>query len=294
MADKLKIGWIGLGKMGAPMSKNLIKAGYSLIVYDLSRERMDELAAQSARVADSPRDLASGSDVIISMITDDPALEDVTVGPEGAFRGAGPGSIYIDMSTVSAVMSERISRAAEDRGIQYLRAPVSGSTIYAEEAKLTVLVSGPRESYDKCLEIFRVMSQKAFHVGAGEEARYLKLLINMMVGITAAMTAEALTFGKRGGMDWEQMIDIINSSVVGSPLIDFKVQQLKERDFTPAFTTAQMGKDFDLALDTGMAVNTPMPLTSMVRQFISAMKARGTGDLDYFGLVTLWESMADL
>jgi len=145
MADKQTIGWIGLGKMGAPMSKNLIKAGYPLIVYDLSRERMDELAAQSAKVADSPGDLASVSDVIISMITDDPALEEVTVGPEGAFKGAGPGSIYIDMSTVSAVMSERVAREAEDRGIQYLRAPVSGSTVYAEEAKLTVLASGPRE-----------------------------------------------------------------------------------------------------------------------------------------------------
>ena len=138
------------------------------------------------------------------------------------------------------------------------------------------------------------MGQKSFHVGTGEEARYLKLVLNMMVGLTSAMTAEALTFGERGGMDWNQMIDIINASVVGSPLVGYKAQMLKDRNFAPAFTAAQMAKDFDIALDTGKAINVPMPITSLVRQFLEAMKATGKGGLDYFGLVSLMEELAGI
>lgn len=294
MADKETIGWIGLGKMGIPMSKNLIKAGYPIIVYDLYREKTKELVDLSARVADSPKDLAAEVDVIISMITDDPALEDVSIGPEGAFKGARPGAIFVDMSTVSPVASGHVAEAAEKRGIKYLRAPVSGSTVFAEAGTLTILASGPKDGYDKCSDIFGVMSKKAFYVGTSDEARYLKLLLNMMVGITSAMAAEALTFGERGGIQWDQMIDIIDNSVVGSPLIGFKVQPLKDRNFAPAFTVAQMAKDFDIILDTGRAMDIPMPITSMVRQFFGVMKARGAGELDYFALVTLWEDMANI
>lgn len=294
MANKQTIGWIGLGKMGIPMSKNLIKAGYPMIVYDLYREKTKELVDLSARVTDSPKALAAEADVIISMITDDPALEEVSVGPEGAFEGAKPGAIFVDMSTVSPIASGRVAEAAEKRGIKYLRAPVSGSTVFAEAGTLTILASGPKDSYDKCSDIFGIMSKKAFYVGTSDEARYLKLLLNMMVGITSAMTAEALTLGERGGMDWNQMIDIIDNSVASSPLIGFKVQPLKDRNFAPAFTAAQMAKDFDIILDTGRAMDIPMPITSMVRQFLAIMKARGAGELDYFALVTLWEDMANL
>jgi 3-hydroxyisobutyrate dehydrogenase len=138
------------------------------------------------------------------------------------------------------------------------------------------------------------MGQKVFHVGNGDEARYLKLLLNMMVGITSAMAGEALIFGEKGGMDWSQMIDIIGASVVASPLIGYKAQMLKSRNFAPAFTIDQMAKDFDIALDTGKAANVPMPITAMARQFFGAMKAKGKGNLDFFGLVTLLEELAGI
>ena len=133
-----------------------------------------------------------------------------------------------------------------------------------------------------------------FHVGPDDQARYLKLLVNMMVGITSAMTAEALIFGKRGGLDWNQMIDILNNSVIASPLIGFKTPLLKKRDFPAAFTAAQMTKDFDLALDTGRKMDIPMPLTALVRQLYGAMKATGKAELDYFGLLTQMEEMAGI
>jgi len=292
MDEKPKIGFIGLGKMGNPMSKNLIKVGYALSVYDIVEEKVRELAEQGAHVGDSLKALAAGVDVIISMIPDDPVLEAVSFGPEGAFEGAKAGAIYIDMSTVSPVASARVAEVAEKKGIKYLRAPVSGSTALAAAGTLKIFASGPKDAYDQCVDIFNTMGQKSFHVGTGEEARYLKLVLNMMVGLTSAMTAEALTFGERGGMDWNQMIDIINASVVGSPLLGYKAQMLKDRNFAPAFTAAQMAKDFDIALDTGKAINVPMPITSLVRQFLEVMKATGKGELDYFGLVSLMEELA--
>ena len=294
MAEKQRIGWIGLGKMGVPMSSNLLKAGHPLTVYNRTRGKTKGIADEGAQVAESPKDLAADADVVISMISDDPVLEAVSMGPDGAFEKAKPGTIYIDMSTVSPVASGRVAEAAEKKGIKYLRAPVSGSTALAAAGTLTIFASGPKDAYDRCVDIFGTMGQKSFHVGKGEEARYLKLLLNMMVGITSAMTAEALTFGERGGMDWTQMIDIISNSVVASPLIGYKAQILKDRNFAPAFTAAQIAKDFDIALATGRGLNVPMPITSLARQFFGAMKARGTGDLDFFGLVTLMEDLAGI
>jgi 3-hydroxyisobutyrate dehydrogenase-like beta-hydroxyacid dehydrogenase len=294
MSEKQKIGWIGLGKMGIPMSKNLIKKGYSITVYNRTKEKTKELVSEGAKVADSPKALATESDVIISMISDDPVLEAVSIGKDGAFEGAKSGTIYIDMSTVSPVSSAKVADVATKKGIKYLRAPVSGSTVLASSGTLTIFASGPKDAYDKCTEIFGAMGQKVFHVGNGDEARYLKLLLNMMVGITSAMAGEALIFGEKGGMDWSQMIDIIGASVVASPLIGYKAQMLKSRNFAPAFTIDQMAKDFDIALDTGKAANVPMPITAMARQFFGAMKAKGKGNLDFFGLVTLLEELAGI
>jgi 3-hydroxyisobutyrate dehydrogenase len=294
MSEKQKIGWIGLGKMGVPMSKNLIKKGYPLTVYNRTKEKTKELASEGAKVADSPKELASVSDVVISMISDDPALEEVSIGKNGVFEGAKPGLIYIDMSTVSPASSGKVAEAAEKKGIKYLRAPVSGSTALASAGTLTIFASGPKDAYDKCAEIFGAMGQKIFHVGTGDEARYLKLLLNMMVGTTSAMIAEALVFGKRGGMNWEQMIDIINASVVASPLVNYKAQMLKSRNFTAMFTVDQMAKDFDIALETGRSANVPMPMTAMVRQFYEAIRAKGKGDIDFFAMVTLLEELAGI
>jgi len=294
MSEKQKIGWIGLGKMGIPMSKNLVKKGYSVTVYNRTKEKTKELAAEGAKVADSPKSLAANVDVIISMISDDAVLEAVSIGKDGAFEGAKSGAIYIDMSTVSPVSSAKVAEVATKKGIKYLRAPVSGSTVLASAGTLTIFASGPKDAYDKCADIFGSMGQKVFHVGNGDEARYLKLLLNMMVGITSLMAGEALTFGEKGGMDWSQMVDIIAASVVASPLIGYKAQLLKSRNYAPAFTIDQMAKDFDIALETGRSANVPMPVTALARQFFGAMKAKGKGGLDFFGLVTLLEDLAGI
>lgn len=294
MSKKQKIGWIGLGKMGNPMSRNLIRAGYALSVYNRSKEKVSELVEQGASGADSLKALAGYADVVISMIPDDHVLEAVTIASDGVLQWAKAGAIYIDMSTVSPSASARVAEVAEAKGIKYLRAPVSGSTSLAEAGKLTIFVSGPKDAYDQCQAIFLSMGQKSFYVGTGEDARYLKMVLNIMVGLTAAVTAEALSFGEKGGLNWNQMIEIVNNSVVASPLIGYKAQALKERNFTPAFTAVQMAKDFDIALDTGREMDLPLPLVSMTRQFLGAMKAQGKGGIDFFGLLTLWEEMGNI
>jgi len=294
MSKQPKLGWIGLGKMGNPMSAHLLEAGYPLAVYDIVPAAMNAVAKMGAAPANSAADVAGQADIVISMIPDDPALATVAAGPQGIFQTAKPGMIYIDMSTVSPAISARIGQIAEEKGVRFLRSTVSGSTESAISASLTILVSGPEDAFVRCRPIFEKLGQKVFHVGPEEQARTLKLVVNMMVGITSAMTAEALIFGKRGGLDWEQMVDIINNSVVASPLVGFKAQMLKKREFAPAFTASQMTKDFDLALDTGRKLDIPMPLTAMVRQLYGAMKATGKGELDYFGLLAQMEEMAGI
>ena len=294
MSKQPKLGWIGLGKMGNPMSAHLLDAGYPLAVYDIVPAAMSAVTKKGATPANTAADVAGQADIVISMIPDDPALATVAAGPQGIFQSAKPGMIYIDMSTVSPAISARIGQIAEEKGVRFLRSTVSGSTESAISASLTILVSGPEDAFVRCRPIFEKLGQKVFHVGTEEQARTLKLVVNMMVGITSAMTAEALIFGKRGGLDWEQMIDIINNSVVASPLVGFKAQMLKKREFAPAFTASQMTKDFDLALDTGRKLDIPMPLTAMVRQLYGAMKDTGKGELDYFGLLAQMEEMAGI
>jgi 3-hydroxyisobutyrate dehydrogenase-like beta-hydroxyacid dehydrogenase len=294
MAEKEKIGFVGLGKMGHPMVKRLIDTGYTVTVYDRIGERMKELAASRALVADSSKAVAISADVVITMIPDDRAIEAVALGKEGILESAKEGTILIDMSTISPFASSRVAEGAKKRGVKYLRAPVSGSPKFAEAGILTLFVSGPEEVYQKCQALLGTLGQKLFYVGAAEEARYLKLLINMIVGTTAMIVAEALTFGEKGGVDWIKMLEGLGGSVVASPLIGYKVQPLKDRNLPPTFTVSQIAKDFDLALATGKALSVPMPITSTVSQFLEIMKATGRGDLDAWSVVFLMEELAGI
>ena len=291
MTASLSVGWIGLGKMGDPMSLNLMKAGFPLTVWNRSVEKTKTVAAAGAKVAGSIQELARNVDVVISMISDDPVLESVA---KEVFAAKGKAKIFIDMSTVSPIASGRVAEQAKASGVNYLRAPVSGSTVLAASGKLTILVSGPKDAFETCQGLFGAMGQKVFHVGEGDEARYLKLVLNMMVGLTSAMVGEALTFGKKGGMGWEQMIDVVNASVVASPLVAYKAQMLKDRNFAPAFTAAQMAKDFDIALETAKANHVAMPMTSLMRQFLGSMMAKGKAEMDFFGYLTVLEDLANM
>lgn len=277
------------------MAGNLLAAGYPLTVYNRSASRAETLIAKGADLATSLPLLAQECDAVISMISDDEALKSISYGVDGLFAGAAkPGLIFVDMSTVSPRISGQIAATAHERGIHYLRAPVSGSIKTAEDAALTILVSGPKDYYEHCAPLFETLGKKLYYVGPEEQARYLKLAINMMIGITAAMIGEALVLGEQGGIEWAQMIEVFANSAAASPLLGYKVQMLKNRAFDPMFTASQMAKDFDLALDTGREHSAPMPITALSRQFLGAMIASGRGELDFFAYVTLLEELAGL
>ncbi len=287
------IGWIGAGKMGAPMCANLLAAGFALTVFNPTRAKLAPLVAEGAQAAESVA-AAARAPLVVSMISDDAALRTVALGEAGVLANAPAGAVYVDMSTVSPAASAEVAAAAEARGIAYLRAPVSGGVALAEAAKLTVIASGPHEAQARCQAMFEAVSAKQLDVGTGEEARYLKLLINMLVGSTAALVAEALAYGRRGGLDWSTMLDAIGASAAASPLIGYKLEPLRQRDFTATFTIEQMMKDFDLLLASGSDTRAPLPMAAMVRQVFAAAQAQGDGALDFFAAVKTMERMAGL
>jgi 3-hydroxyisobutyrate dehydrogenase-like beta-hydroxyacid dehydrogenase len=287
---KLSIGWIGLGKMGTPIVANLLKAGFEVTVYDVERARVDELVAQGAKPAADVAALAASVPIVFSIIPDDAVLRKVALGAQGVVANMVEGSVYVDMSTVSPTVSVEVRDAARTRRIGFIAAPVSGSTVLAEKAQLTVFASGPKDAYERARGALEALCARQYYVGDDQQARYLKLAINHLVGSTAVLLAEALTLGKQGGLDWVEMLTVIGDSVAASPLIKYKLEPLKQRDFTAAFSSKQMLKDMSLVVDAGQAAGVPMAAASLVREQFAAYVEGDGAELDFFSIVRAVEA----
>ncbi len=297
MAKEIRvIGFRGLGKMGFPMARRLIQVGgYRLKIYTSDRGKAEEMRRLGAEIVNSNEEMGMGVDVFISSIPGDRELLEVYLGDRGVLERMEPGTIAMDMSTVTPMVSRRVAEEASRRGVFYLRAPISGSTLFAERGELTIYVSGDREAYERILPVLRVLGSRILYVGSGEEARYLKLLINMIVATTPVIVAEALAIGEKAGIDWKTLIEALGSSVVASPQIGYKLKTLMEKNFTePAFTVKQMIKDLDYALEVGRELGVFMPLTSVVRQIFEALDKSGRGELDYFATLDLVEELSGI
>jgi 3-hydroxyisobutyrate dehydrogenase-like beta-hydroxyacid dehydrogenase len=280
----MSVGWIGVGKMGASMSKRLLNAGFSVQAFDVDLPRV---RAAGLPEASSLSELARSAQFVFTMIPDDKALEDLILG--ALANELRNGQVLVDMSTVSPAASQRCASRLDQVGVEYVRAPVSGSTVLAAAGKLTIMASGPPNAIAACRPFFDAMGERLFIVGKTEEARYLKLLINLMVGTTATMLAEALVLGEKGGLDWSEMLNVIGQSVVASPLIGYKLEPLKRRDFSPAFSGSQMLKDMDLIVQTAEANGLTLPLAELVRLKFQSMRESGHADLDFFAVVKVLE-----
>jgi len=228
------------------------------------------------------------------MISDDAALADVTDGVNGIFTAAAPGTLYIDMSTASPDASAQVAARAAECGIGYLRASVSGGVALAVAGTITVLASGARADFERAEPVFAAMAKKFFYVGASEEARYIKLALNMMVGMTAAMMSEALVFAERGGAARVTVLDVMGESAIASPLVGYKLEPMRQRDFSPTFSARQMAKDFDLLLGAARQTDTPLSLAALVRQMWSSMIASGSGDEDFLAYVKTMETLSGM
>jgi 3-hydroxyisobutyrate dehydrogenase-like beta-hydroxyacid dehydrogenase len=283
-ADNPRLGWIGLGKMGAPMCLHLIKAGHAVDVFDTMASAMLQAGAEGGAIAASARHVVQSAEIIFISMPHDAALSGLILGAQGILSSLRRGQIIVETSTVSPTMSEEVAKALTG----------AGSTATAVTAKLTVLASGPEAAYRRIEPLLEAFSTRRFYLGAGEEARYLKLAINMLVGSTSAILAEALTFGRKGNLDIAQMLEVIGESAVASPLIAYKRDMLSRRDFTPAFTVTQMIKDFDLVLDTARMQHIPVYLVALIRQQYEAAYAQGAGEQDFFVLLEQYEASAGL
>jgi len=292
--QSIKIGWVGLGSMGMLMSKRILDAGYSLTVYNRTASKSDNIVKMGALKADSLQDLAMNCRVIFTMVSDYKALDEIMSGESGLIQSAKPGTVFIDMSTISAEASASIFKLLDEKNMAYLRAPVTGSTSLAATGKLGILVSGSKSVHDEICSLFLPLGENVFYLGAAEEARFMKTVINIMVGITGQMMGEALILGKKAGLDWQKMLDVITKSAVATPLVCYKSQLLADRDYSPMFSVKLMEKDFDIALSTGKNLNVPIPVTGLVRQLLAIASATGKSDLDFISLVKLSEELSGM
>ena len=294
MGSSRVIGWIGAGRMGVPMASFILKAGYPLLVYSRSAAGRDQLVTQGARAAATVAGCAREADVIFSSIPDDDALRDVALGPNGVLATIRPGAIFIDTSTVSAEISAEVGDAATRRGVAYLRMPISGNAVSARTGDVTVFVSGPEAAWNTVRPVVQAFSKEQIYLGDGELARYLKLVVNAIVVITAQGLAEALALGRKTGLPWDAMLDAIGQSTIASPWLKAKVELMKARDFTPTMTTHLALKDIDLMLAAAQSNDVAMPLTAMTRQIMQAVIGEGFGDEDYMAIVKLAEMQSGL
>jgi 3-hydroxyisobutyrate dehydrogenase-like beta-hydroxyacid dehydrogenase len=281
-----QIGWVGLGSMGSRMAPNLVNRGYRVTGFDLDRSRTASGAAQGLREASSMSMLASESDVLFSMIPNDEAFLDVVRHLCGTGKA---GACLIDMSTISPDVSARGAALLDAGGISYLRAPVSGSTALAAAGTLSIWVSRPENLFQLRRPLIALMGKKITYLGAHEEARIMKLVVNVIVAAINTSLAEALNLGRRSGLDWAAMIDAINDSAVASPYIASKVQKLKERDWSPAATVEVIAKDIDLALELARQRGAFLPSAALTRQILSAVEGNGHGQLDMSCIATFFE-----
>lgn len=289
----MKIGWIGAGQMGVPMAGNLLQAGHSVSVFDVNPDGVAALVKRGATAAESIAGACNGADVVISSIPDDKILRAVALDEGGVLPSMSDG-IFVEMSTVSPDVSKDVSAAADDAGIAYLRAPVSGSVGFAEAGTLTVIVSGPGDAFDTCKPLFDIFGSKVFHVGEQEQARYLKLIINNMVHATAVALAESLAVGRKGGLDWAQMLEVISSSAVASPLVLYKAGVLGDRDFTPASFVRTAAKDQGLFVDAAADTDVPLDIGEIIVDVFREMENSDVNDKDFFATVLRTERAAGL
>jgi 3-hydroxyisobutyrate dehydrogenase len=284
----MRIGWIGGGKMGAPMIRNLLAAGASLSLSEPDARARDALVRDGATALEN-LSLHNNNSIVFATLPNDKVLRDVVLGTGGLAQHMAAGSVLVEMSTVSPECSAEIAFALKDRGILYLRAPLSGSTAMAEKATLTVLASGDQQGWDAAIPAIRLLSARQFYLGQGEEARYMKLVINTLVGATSAILAEAIALGASGGLSATSMMEVICESAVASPLLKYKAAAVVAQDYAPAFTVQQMIKDFSLISDAGRANGVPLLTTGLILELYRVAANSGLQDQDFFALVK-WQS----
>ena len=287
------IGFIGLGIMGKPMARNLIKAGYSLVVHNRSRAAVEELIKDGAQAAGSPREVAECSDVIVTMLPDSPDVELVYTSDQGVFVGAKPGMLLIDMSSISPIVARKLAAGAQERGCDMLDAPVSGGEAGAIGATLSIMIGGVSTAVERAMPIFESLGKNLVHIGDAGAGQVTKAANQIVVGTTIAIVSEALVLAAKAGVDPAKVRQALLGGFAQSKILEAHGQKMLDRNFKPGFRIRLHEKDMKIALATGFEYGVPLMVTSQVAQMMSAMDSMGHGDLDHSGLVKLVEEMAN-
>ena len=285
MADT--VGFIGLGIMGRPMAENLIEAGHELVVYNRTREKAENL--DGATVAESPKEVAEQSDVIITMLPDSPQVEEVLAGEDGVFEGIQKGALIVDMSTISPVVTEELSEKAREKGASMLDAPVSGGDVGAIEGTLSIMVGGSEEDFERALPLFEVMGGTVTHVGPSGTGQIVKAANQIVVALTIEAVSEALVLGSKGGVAPEKILDVLGGGLAGNKVMEAKREKMLEHSFDPGFRIELHHKDLGIALAAGREYGVTLPVTAIVDQMLETLKLRGKGDQDHSAILTLIE-----
>ena len=280
----LKVGFIGLGIMGKPMSKNLIKAGYSLVVLDRNSDAVAEVIAAGAETATTAKAIAEQCDVIITMLPNSPHVKEVALGENGIIDGAKPGLVVIDMSSIAPLASREIS--------EELKAPVSGGEPKAIDGTLSVMVGGDKAVFDKYYDLMKAMAGSVVHTGEIGAGNVTKLANQVIVALNIAAMSEALTLATKAGVNPDLVYQAIRGGLAGSTVLDAKAPMVMDRNFRPGFRIDLHIKDLANALDTSHGVGAQLPLTAAVMEMMQALRADGLGTADHSALACYYEKLA--
>lgn len=288
----MKIGFIGLGIMGKPMSKNLLKAGYDLVVMNRSKAAVEELAALGARAANTPKEVADHADIVITMLPNSPQVRTVVLGENGIIEGARSGLIVIDMSSVAPLASKEICTELEKRGVDMLDAPVSGGEPKAIDGTISVMVGGKKEVFDKCYDIMMAMAASVVYTGTIGAGNTAKLANQVIVALNIAAMSEALVLATKAGVEPDLVYQAIRAGLAGSTVLDAKAPLVMDRKFEPGFRLELHIKDLANALETAHEIGVPLPLTAGVMEIMQTLKVDGKQGLDHGGLIRYYENSA--
>jgi 2-hydroxy-3-oxopropionate reductase len=289
---KTKIGFIGLGIMGKPMSRNLLKAGYPLVVHDLNRLAVEELVAAGAEAASSAKEVARKSRLIITMLPNSPEVEEVLSGPSGILEGAARGSTVIDMSSISPIVARKMGDLLANMGLRFLDAPVSGGEPGAINGTLSIMVGGPEDVFNECKDMLLTMGKSAVRVGDVGSGNVTKLANQIMVALHIAAMSEALVLGVKAGVDPTLIFAAIRGGLAGSNVLEAKALRVMEGNFEPGFKIDLHLKDLANTLDTGRQLGAPLFLTAQVAEILKALKVEGLGQKDHSAILQFYEKLA--
>lgn len=287
-----KIGFIGLGIMGKPMADNLLKAGYTLTVYDIVSERMNDAVKAGAKAASSNKEVAENSEIIITMLPNSPEVKEVVLGKNGVLEGARPNTILIDMSSIAPLASKEVSAKAKEKGVIMLDAPVSGGEPKAIEGTLAIMVGGPQKTFDEVKDILSIMGASVTRVGEIGSGNTTKLANQIIVALNIAAMSEAMVLAAKAGVDPEKVFQAIRGGLAGSTVLDAKMPLVLKGNFKPGFRIELHIKDLANALDTAQEIGVPVPLSSAVMEVMQALKVDGKGSDDHGGIIQFYEKLA--